>query len=1090
VTLAAALLLLLLQSAPPQAAEAVDPALSAAVARFFELQEKEDVAGYLALWSPAASAPRAEQLKYVFDNGDDKFSDLVISRVSINGTRARVRLDVRRQRTSAARTPGGAPSVSTYPMSIALTFEKIGDDWKLLSEGPAADDLAATLMESKTDAEREALLASEPALSGQLLLSSLARLGGAAAVSQKYPEALRIFGELVFVAHRGGFKKEEGEALQNLANTYYFQRRFPESLAAYERRLALERERQDDPGIAAALAGIATIRYSYAEYGEALKGYQEALALHEKTDDVAGIAFVSLSIGNIAYLQADFPAAIAAYQRSLDLHRTMFSVDGESRALEGLGRVYVAQGDYAGALLAFDTVRTDKRMASARGRLAAVAQNIGEVHFRLGNLDAARTSYEESRSLFEAVKDMPNVGRVLQGSAITELVASRFAPAEDLYKRSATTCTAADDGDCAARAVAGLAYAQLAQDKFWDAAASYRKAIAAFQGLGLRDEAARSEIGLSQALAGAGDFAGGVEAAARARREAVALETDDVLWRALTAEARAVRKLGDGERALGVARAAIGVLDQLELAARDKPAASLPVDATGALATFAVLQAERGDARGAFDASERLRAIDLRASLAINERDIARGMSVEEREQERRLATTVATYLARIAREKGLPKPDAARIASLQQSLEAATKERRGWMDALYQRLPDLAAWRGLGAAASPDLGPLLPDPGSLFLSFVVDEEALLVFAARGKPSAATADPSAPALPPLPETYVVPVKRRQIAELSAAMHQGALTDAAAWRKAANQLVALLPGAVIDHLAAAATVTIVPHDVLWRVPFEALPSGDGYLANHARVVVGGSVATLTRAASSTAASTAAIVGIGAPRLPSSRTDRLRQVVPGWSLRTEDEGLRELQATGSAAAPPTLVSGDAATEPAMRELLGRAAIVHVAAPFRINAASPLFSSVLLSAPESPPPAAPSGAADTPAAPPRPQAAVDRADDGALELREVMNLSATPRLALLTDGAAMSMRDSPAATDVVEWGWLAAGVPAMVIARWASPPESRDRLLAEFHRRVRDGEPIGSAWTAAQRLIRTTPETSAPVHWAGWMLLGAWR
>ena len=65
---------------------------------------------------------------------------------------------------------------------------------------------------------------------------------------------------------------------------------------------------------------------------------------------------------------------------------------------------------------------------------------------------------------------------------------------------------------------------------------------------------ARSEIGLSEALAGAGDYAGAIEAATDGRREAVGIENDDVLWRALTAEARAIRRLGDRPRALGVSR--------------------------------------------------------------------------------------------------------------------------------------------------------------------------------------------------------------------------------------------------------------------------------------------------------------------------------------------------------------------------------------------------------------------------------------------------------------------------------------------------------------------------------------------------------
>ena len=99
--------------------------MRAAVARFFELQEKEDVAGYLALWSPSGTPPRPEQLKYVFDNGDDRYSDLVIARVSINGDRARVRLEVKRERTSIRR-PDGTPFVSIYPMSIALSLREGG----------------------------------------------------------------------------------------------------------------------------------------------------------------------------------------------------------------------------------------------------------------------------------------------------------------------------------------------------------------------------------------------------------------------------------------------------------------------------------------------------------------------------------------------------------------------------------------------------------------------------------------------------------------------------------------------------------------------------------------------------------------------------------------------------------------------------------------------------------------------------------------------------------------------------------------------------------------------------------------------------
>jgi tetratricopeptide (TPR) repeat protein/CHAT domain-containing protein len=877
--------------------------------------------------------------------------------------------------------------------------------------------------------------------------------------------------------------------LQNIANALYFQRKYPEALTAYEQRLALERERQDEAGMAAALAGIGTVRYSYTEYTEALARYQEALALHEKTDDVAGIAFVTLSIGNIGFLQADFPAAIAAYRRALDLNKSMFNADGESRALEGLGRVYTAQGDYAGALGAFEAVRTDKRLAAARGRLAPIAQNIGDVHLRLGNLDAARASYEESRGHFEAIRDLPNVGRVLQGLALTELAAARFPIAEDLYKRSSAICTNADDPDCAARAVAGLAYAQSAQDRFWDAAASYRQAIEAFKGLGLREEMARSEIGLSEALAGAGDNAGAIDAAMGAHREAVGIENDDVLWRALTAEARAIRRLGDRPRALGVSRAAIVTLDRLETAALDRPAASLPSDATRAFATFAILQAESGDAAGAFATAERLHAARLRASLATNERDIAPGMTPDERQEERRLAIEVATFVARFTREKGLPKPDAARLASLRQSLADASAARRAWMQRLFERLPDLARWRGLGPATTPpDLAPLL-QPGGLLLSFVLDDEDLLVLASPAAPAAADGDDRTAPNPPAIDAYVVPLKRRQIAELTAALQQPAiLADPAAWKKAASELIALLPEALVARLDSASHVAIVPHEVLWRVPFQALPSGDGYLVDHATVVVAGSAAMLRRSADREPATGGSVLMVGAPQVEQPRIERLKQVAPAWTLRAAEDARGEVDAGSTAYSDgKDVLLGSAATERAVREALPLAGRIHIAAPFRINAASPLFSSIVLADPV---PVAEPDPTSEPAAPRPPRAASDAADDGALELREVMNVSSAARVGVLSDGASTSMRDSAPATPVLEWAWLAAGIPSLVIPRWSVPPPARDRMMAELHKRLQAGESPAAALAAGQRSLRFTPETAAPIHWAAWMVIGAGR
>ena len=78
------------------------------------------------------------------------------------------------------------------------------------------------------------------------------------------------------------------------------------------------------------------------------------------------------------------------------------------------------------------------------------------------------------------------------------------------------------------------------------------------------------------------------------------------------------------------------------------------------LAAFDI--AKKGDAAAAFEAGERMRAHALRAWLAPHEREIARGMTAGERDEERRLATELSNLVVRQERLRDLPKPDVAEL--------------------------------------------------------------------------------------------------------------------------------------------------------------------------------------------------------------------------------------------------------------------------------------------------------------------------------------------------------------------------------------------------------------------------------------------
>ena len=78
----------------------IEPELDAAVHKYFETQEKEDIAGYIDMWSSAAQRPSPAMLKFIFDAGDDQYQEIAILRATRTADGARVRVGAQRVRTT------------------------------------------------------------------------------------------------------------------------------------------------------------------------------------------------------------------------------------------------------------------------------------------------------------------------------------------------------------------------------------------------------------------------------------------------------------------------------------------------------------------------------------------------------------------------------------------------------------------------------------------------------------------------------------------------------------------------------------------------------------------------------------------------------------------------------------------------------------------------------------------------------------------------------------------------------------------------------------------------------------------------------
>ncbi len=1053
-------LALLVAFAVPQAPDVIDPSLRAAVERFYAMQQAEDAAGYMALWAKGAQDPqRQAQLKFIFDSGDDTFSDLTITSVRRLGTRTVVRLSVTRDRTIAARRPDGSPVVFHSTILAALTYEREGGEWKLVREGSIYDALADMVIAAADASEREKALAAEPDLVNPLLVSAVSRQADAAAQQLNYPRAQALYERALELAVRVGHKQLQADILQNLANTYYYLRNFAGAKPVYEQSVTVQRELGNEAGVATALVGLGTAHYSQFEYTDALATFKEALAIQERLQDTIGLATTLVNTGNVQFVEGDFAGAIVDYRRSRELYRSLADTRGEARALDGLGRSLTAQGDLAAALDAFNGVLAEGRSRNDAGLQGSALLSLGDVHVRLGNLDLARGLFDQSRAQFERLGDLPNVGHAWQAMGRTDLLSGRFASAEDVFARSVGSCTKGEDPECVAHGTVGTAFAQSLQQHHTQAVASYRKAIALFTTLKKREDAARAEIGLSQALTGSGEYAGAVTAARHAQAEGSAIEQEDVVWRALVANARAERRLTNSTAALGASRDAVSHVERMAQRAFDGLGDQPSADSVGAYALLAILQAEANDPVAAFATVERQRAHALRVVLARNERDIAKGMSPAERDAERQLAGEVATVRAQLDHEKALPKPNQARLETLRQRLTSVVEKQSAQRAQLFARLPDLRIWRGLGDPVGLDDAVKGLGDGEALAEFVIDDDDLLVLVA-------TRGSQAPGC----RAFVSPVSRQTLAERVAhAVEPEALRDVDAWRKASSELLASIPPGAWSLISDASRAVLVPDDVLWRVPFEALAVGDGYLADHTTVLYAGSVSSLTHLGAAFL-EPGPIVAVTAPEIPASTRDRLEATAPGWTLRPGDAAREEMQAFADVFAdqPSTILSRVSATESAFRAQALPARAIHIAAPFRLNGASPLFSSILLTA-------------ETGEQPPTPD------DDGIVEAREVMNVD-SHSVVVFTDGGSASMRGAASAAPIVAWAWRSAGTPAIVLPRWSTDDATTAAMMKAMYEALvpLGGSVEGSVQDAAKK-IRAAEETRAPFYWAAWQVIG---
>lgn len=815
------------------------------------------------------------------------------------------------------------------------------------------------------------------------------------------------------------------------------------------RAVTLAREGRDLAAGAGLVKRAADLRVTLAR-GLANLG-EHTLALQELDAAERGYASIGnepnrlAAIGNkgiVLRLMGELDEALRLQQQVLAYAERRQDSGTIASTLNNIAAIEDMRGNYRASAAALERALT---LVSADERRIHLIGNLGMTYSNLGELDLGARRMLEAAELAARLTDLPTevIFRLNYGSTLNE--GRRWE--EALASLRATLSKLPPDGGF--RVAAGIhneiGRSLLALGRVGEAGAAYEAGLARARSGSEPELLVAALTGVASVRSTLGDHA----AAELAAREALAEAERATISRGLVS---ARETLGNVLRAAGrlpEARAAYdGAIAEIE-----RVRTQATSDDAGRLSFFErqlspyhgiidLLVTERAFAE-AFGYMERARNRVLVDVLQHGRSTLPGGLTASQRDEEHRLAAAVVATAARAA----AATVDAERTRAEDAAGQArdAARAFRLRMLASYPRARVATGevrFAGLDAAA-----PLVADGATRILVYTVSEaRTYLAVIGRGA--------DGPAL----QVVALPIGRAALAARVQAFRARVAARDLGIAADARTLYDLLVAPAGD-LGDTRRLLIAPDAGLWELPFQALVGADGrYLLERSAIAYVPSLTALTTARPAPRVPSRELFAIGNPLLraggPPPLVEAERQV--GAIAHRFPADRRDVRV------------GAGATEAAVKAEAGRSRIVHIAAHGMLDAASPMYSALLL---------APASADD----------------DGRFEARELVELDLGGALVVLS--ACETARGRASAGEGLiglSWAALVAGARRVVVSQWKVDAASTTDLMRGFYRHLvgRSGaappDEAEALRRAALELFRT-PAHRHPFYWAAFTVVG---
>ncbi len=668
----------------------------------------------------------------------------------------------------------------------------------------------------------------------------------------KQRQAVELYREAVSRWQELGRPESETEAWKNLGLTLWEMSALPAADEALSRGLDLARRLDLAFEEADLRSNQCLVLHARVGVQPALACYREALELFHQLGETKDEAAALNNLGFAWFNLGEPRPAEESYRQALAIRRATGDRPGEAQALNNLAVLYRSLGEIDEALRAYGEAREILATLDDRRQEAATLNNLGAAYNAIGETERARLYLTQSLALRRAVEDRRGELVTLNSLGRLELKSGAADKAVSLHRQALEVARAISDkrNEGLSRSYLGLSLAEAGRSA--EALAELDQALAVQRQIGDRTSEASTLGHKGEVL-----ITGG-----RAAEALPLFEQALVLLRAtgdrinevvgLSTQARALRDLGELDKAAADSEAAIEALESLRLRLGNPELRAafrgshgdvyeLRVDI---LMRLAAARPGQGFDRAAFEASEHARASSLldvlRESGAATRSGVDPALAARQRDLERRLALKAdrrQILLARADRSdrsRGgqAPDPDVRTLEIESEQIQAELDN----LDAEIRRKnPRYAELTHPDAASTEEIQALL-DSGTLLLEYSLGRERSYLWAVDATTLRA---------------FVLP-GREEIERSARAFHEALSTPAVnpepggddRREQIGQTLSRMLLGPVAESFGdlGERRLAIVPDGALGYIPFDVLPEprskdrSDPLLARHEVVVL--------------------------------------------------------------------------------------------------------------------------------------------------------------------------------------------------------------------------------------------------------------